>query len=113
MVQIFFFSFLLLCFSSKNRVIVEKLDAFLKPLFQVFTCLALFNTLISPLNSFPWVINGLIDVSCPCSCSILMSFDLSYGQFHQEMVLDLKAASFILISGDHIFKAVEQVPILL
>ncbi|CAL5444219.1 unnamed protein product [Camellia sinensis] len=27
----------------------------------VFTCLALFNSLISPLNSFPWVINGLID----------------------------------------------------
>lgn len=30
---------------------------------QVFTCVALFNNLISPLNSFPWVINGLIDVS--------------------------------------------------
>ncbi|KAF6172831.1 hypothetical protein GIB67_034683 [Kingdonia uniflora] len=29
----------------------------------VFTCLALFNTLISPLNSFPWVINGLIDAN--------------------------------------------------
>ncbi|QCE08894.1 ATP-binding cassette [Vigna unguiculata] len=28
---------------------------------KVFSCLALFNTLISPLNSFPWVINGLID----------------------------------------------------
>ncbi|GAV71444.1 ABC_tran domain-containing protein/ABC_membrane domain-containing protein [Cephalotus follicularis] len=28
---------------------------------MVFTCLALFNSLISPLNSFPWVINGLID----------------------------------------------------
>jgi ATP-binding cassette subfamily C (CFTR/MRP) protein 10 len=28
---------------------------------QVFTCVALFNTLISPLNSFPWVINGMID----------------------------------------------------
>lgn len=27
----------------------------------VFTCVALFNNLISPLNSFPWVINGLID----------------------------------------------------
>ncbi|CAL5361622.1 unnamed protein product [Camellia sinensis] len=27
----------------------------------VFTCLALFDSLISPLNSFPWVINGLID----------------------------------------------------
>ncbi|XP_022998363.1 ABC transporter C family member 13 isoform X3 [Cucurbita maxima] len=33
-----------------------KLDAA-----TVFTCLALFNTLISPLNSFPWVINGMID----------------------------------------------------
>ncbi|XP_019158537.1 PREDICTED: ABC transporter C family member 13 isoform X2 [Ipomoea nil] len=33
-----------------------KLDAA-----TVFTCLALFNNLISPLNSFPWVINGLID----------------------------------------------------
>ncbi|XP_047341674.1 ABC transporter C family member 13 [Impatiens glandulifera] len=42
----------------------------------VFTCLALINNLISPLNSFPWVINGLIDavisikrlnrfISCP------------------------------------------------
>ncbi|XP_017229484.1 ABC transporter C family member 13 isoform X1 [Daucus carota subsp. sativus] len=29
----------------------------------VFTCLALFNNLISPLNSFPWVINGLIDAT--------------------------------------------------
>ncbi|KAK1557413.1 hypothetical protein Q3G72_024236 [Acer saccharum] len=28
---------------------------------MVFTCVALFNSLISPLNSFPWVINGLID----------------------------------------------------
>lgn len=27
----------------------------------VFTSLAVFNNLISPLNSFPWVINGLID----------------------------------------------------
>uniref|UniRef100_A0A0E0PUD6 ABC transporter C family member 13 n=2 Tax=Oryza rufipogon TaxID=4529 RepID=A0A0E0PUD6_ORYRU len=27
----------------------------------VFTCVALFNTLIPPLNSFPWVINGMID----------------------------------------------------
>uniref|UniRef100_A0A0A9DAY5 Uncharacterized protein n=1 Tax=Arundo donax TaxID=35708 RepID=A0A0A9DAY5_ARUDO len=27
----------------------------------VFTCVALFNRLISPLNSFPWVINGMID----------------------------------------------------
>ncbi len=28
--------------------------------FKVFTSLALFNMLISPLNSFPWVINGMV-----------------------------------------------------
>ena len=28
---------------------------------RVFTSLALFNTLIRPLNSFPWVINGLVE----------------------------------------------------
>jgi len=27
----------------------------------VFTCLALFNVLIAPLNSFPWVVNGLVE----------------------------------------------------
>ena len=28
---------------------------------QVFTSVALFNVLISPLNAFPWVINGLME----------------------------------------------------
>uniref|UniRef100_A0A0E0L8Q1 ABC-type xenobiotic transporter n=1 Tax=Oryza punctata TaxID=4537 RepID=A0A0E0L8Q1_ORYPU len=55
----------------------------------VFTCVALFNTLISPLNSFPWVINGMIDavissrrlskyLSSPekCSSAIPASADL-------------------------------------
>eukprot|EP00118_Oscarella_pearsei_P023582 m.283819 g.283819 ORF g.283819 m.283819 type:complete len:1577 (+) comp40673_c0_seq30:70-4800(+) len=28
---------------------------------KVFTCVALFNMLISPLNAFPWVINGLVE----------------------------------------------------
>lgn len=28
---------------------------------QVFTAMALFNTLIFPLNAFPWVINGLVE----------------------------------------------------
>lgn len=30
---------------------------------KVFTSLALFNMLISPLNSFPWVINGLVQAN--------------------------------------------------
>lgn len=29
--------------------------------FQVFTSVALFNMLISPLNAFPWVLNGLME----------------------------------------------------
>ncbi len=28
---------------------------------QVFTSVALFNMLISPLNAFPWVLNGLVE----------------------------------------------------
>ena len=31
------------------------------PTLQIFTSLALFNILISPLNAFPWVINGLME----------------------------------------------------
>ena len=33
----------------------------IRPLLQVFTSVALFGILISPLNAFPWVINGLIE----------------------------------------------------
>lgn len=28
---------------------------------KVFTCMALFNMLISPLNAFPWVLGGLVE----------------------------------------------------
>ncbi|CAN8325085.1 unnamed protein product [Cochlearia groenlandica] len=45
-----------LCTFGLYALMGHQLDAA-----TVFTCLALFNSLISPLNSFPWVINGLID----------------------------------------------------
>jgi hypothetical protein len=32
---------------------------------QVFTSLALFNVLILPLNAFPWVVNGIVEVRMP------------------------------------------------
>lgn len=35
---------------------------------QVFTSLALFNVLILPLNAFPWVVNGIVEVR------VLLSF---------------------------------------
>ncbi|KAG6555980.1 hypothetical protein Mapa_001920 [Marchantia paleacea] len=44
----------------------------------VFTSLALFNILISPLNSFPWVINGVIEaqVSLARLCKFLALLDI-------------------------------------
>ncbi|XP_021717121.1 ABC transporter C family member 13-like isoform X2 [Chenopodium quinoa] len=45
-----------LCTFGLYTLMGHQLDAA-----TVFTCVALFNTLISPLNSFPWVINGLVD----------------------------------------------------
>ncbi|KAL3511976.1 hypothetical protein ACH5RR_024693 [Cinchona calisaya] len=48
----------------------------------VFTCLALFNNLISPLNSFPWVINGLIDAFIS---SRRLSKYLSSSEYKAEM----------------------------
>jgi ATP-binding cassette, subfamily C (CFTR/MRP), member 10 len=28
---------------------------------KVFTCMALFNMLMTPLNAFPWVLSGLVE----------------------------------------------------
>ncbi|KAM0918419.1 hypothetical protein ACQ4PT_008963 [Festuca glaucescens] len=63
----------------------------------VFTCVALFNTLISPLNSFPWVINGMIDaiissrrlhnyLSSPehCSSELTSSTDVTKDDFQRN-----------------------------
>ncbi|XP_043706853.1 ABC transporter C family member 13 isoform X2 [Telopea speciosissima] len=59
----------------------------------VFTCLALFNTLISPLNSFPWVINGLIDALI--STRRLSSF-LSCSEHSSESVQIAGSSSTLL-----------------
>ena len=39
----------------------DLLSDLLSYLFQVFTSLSLFLMLISPLNAFPWVLNGLME----------------------------------------------------
>ncbi|XP_044487071.1 ABC transporter C family member 13 isoform X3 [Mangifera indica] len=85
----------------------------------VFTCLALFNSLISPLNSFPWVINGLIDafisarrlsrfLCCSDSKSemeqkVNSPFCLSNNQYDstfKDMVVTMHDASCSWSSGD-------------
>ncbi|XP_071734179.1 LOW QUALITY PROTEIN: ABC transporter C family member 13-like [Rutidosis leptorrhynchoides] len=70
----------------------------------VFTCPALFNNLISPLNSFPWVINGLIDaiistrqLSKFLSCVEHERFNeptTSYSSSSKEMDIVIKDACF-------------------
>ena len=51
--------------NRKNNLYENSVDNFkLKFIFyhiQVFTSVALFNMLISPLNAFPWVLNGLVE----------------------------------------------------
>ncbi|KAM0893839.1 hypothetical protein ACQ4PT_024870 [Festuca glaucescens] len=74
----------------------------------VFTCVALFNTLISPLNSFPWVINGMIDavisskrlgnyLSSPehCSSELTASTDIAKDDFQRnnETIYDSTAVA--------------------
>ncbi|EMS58693.1 ABC transporter C family member 13 [Triticum urartu] len=73
--------------------VTPYMDSFL----QVFTCVALFNTLISPLNSLPWVINGMIDsvissrrlhnyLSTPehCSSELTISTDIVKDDFNRN-----------------------------
>lgn len=43
------------------KVILNSKIVIFFDLWQVFTSMALFNMLISPLNAFPWVLNGLME----------------------------------------------------
>ncbi|VVA99119.1 unnamed protein product [Arabis nemorensis] len=69
----------------------------------VFTCLALFNSLISPLNSFPWVINGLIDafISTRRVSKFLRCFEhsrdssIDSGLLSEDLVVFVEDASCI------------------
>lgn len=69
---------------------------------KVFTSLALFNMLISPLNSFPWVINGLVQayVSFKRIQGFLNLKNLNwltyyaYNQIEPNLALDIKNADF-------------------
>ncbi|KAF0901952.1 hypothetical protein E2562_011785 [Oryza meyeriana var. granulata] len=72
----------------------------------VFTCVALFNTLISPLNSFPWVINGMIDavissrrlskyLSSPEKCSSVITASADFLK-HQNTETNVNAMAVIL-----------------
>ena len=49
-------------FNEENsRLCFAEIFFYFVPIFQVFTVIALINMLISPLNAFPWVINGLME----------------------------------------------------
>ena len=54
---------------------------------QVFTSMALFSILISPLNAFPWVINGLVEawVSTKRIQAFLKLNELDLDQYYASM----------------------------
>lgn len=56
-------------------------------LVQVFTSMALFSILISPLNAFPWVINGLMEawVSTKRIQAFLKLSELDIDQYYASM----------------------------
>ena len=75
---------------------------------KVFTSLALFNMLISPLNSFPWVINGLVQAWV--SLKRIQGFlDLkninwfSYYSFNQLNVINIRPSLDFDIKGGQFF----------
>ena len=57
------------------------------PFLQVFTSMALFSILISPLNAFPWVINGLMEawVSTKRIQAFLKLSELDWDQYYSDM----------------------------
>ncbi|KAL5574463.1 hypothetical protein UlMin_016162 [Ulmus minor] len=76
---------------------------------MVFTCLALFNTLISPLNSFPWVINGIIDTII--STRRLSRFlSCSDSKFRAE---DTTGVSSYFLSNDQSEFSIEDMAVIL
>ena len=54
---------------------------------QVFTSMALFSILISPLNAFPWVINGLVEawVSTKRVQAFLKLGELDWDQYYSDV----------------------------
>lgn len=62
---------------------------------QVFTSVALFNMLISPLNAFPWVLNGLMEawVSVKRLQAFLSLENLDLTGYYQQLDFSDKGES--------------------
>lgn len=74
---------------------------------KVFTSVALFNMLISPLNAFPWVLNGLMEawVSLKRIQAFLSLENLDLTGYYQELEYsdkrELSSAPEVLICNGH------------
>ena len=65
---------------------------------QVFTSVALFNMLISPLNAFPWVLNGLMEawVSVKRIQAFLSLENLDLTGYYQQLGYSDKGESKLI-----------------
>lgn len=53
----------------------------------MFTSIALFNILITPLNAFPWVINGLVEawISVKRVNAFLQLTNLDFDSYYEQL----------------------------
>lgn len=86
-----------------------RVDSYVYPIIvslQVFTSVALFNMLISPLNAFPWVLNGLMEawVSVKRIQAFLSLENLDLTGYYQQLDYSDKGESkLILFMSSHSF----------
>ena len=78
---------------------------------RVFTSLALFNTLIRPLNSFPWVINGLVEgrVSALRVYKFLCAEDREEGgALKGDKGEEMEEGTAVVLEGSFAYQKVER-----
>lgn len=68
---------------------------------KVFTTIALLNMLISPLNAFPWVLNGLVEawVSVSRVQKLLSLSDLDMCEYYHPLPIDNSNIAVVIRNG--------------
>ena len=81
---------------------------------QVFTSIALFNMLISPLNAFPWVLNGLMEawVSVKRIQAFLSLDNLDLTGYYQQLDCSDKGESKSIVVYSNLLNMLLSVQIL-
>ena len=69
----------------------------------VFTSLALFNVLISPLNSFPWILNGLVEAVVLTTTTMIMIMAMVTSIYKRQSL-----TVSVVTAGPHSVRSVDD-----